>query len=205
MAEAKLSHLRQDFDRRILLSMKLVSDVETLPIHRRQIEAVAEAAFLRMFMSWEGFLEESFLRYLIGAKAPCGYCPRRLVSVTKIETARSLVCANRTVGYVRWNVAAEVRNRAKTYFIDGEPYWGALASTTSEINEMNIVRNRITHDSHIAQERFGELITDAYGYRIKGMTPGRFLLSPMKGLSKSMRNLNRYATILQGASARIIN
>ena len=170
-----LSHVLLDFQKGINSSINLISRIQNLGIPRIQLEIIVEMAFLRIFVAWESFLEESFIRYAVGAASPSGYTSNALIHPQNIGHALELVLSGRD--YVPWNSASEVTRRSALYFQDGEPYRSALETAATELDEMNTIRNRITHKSINSKSNFNAFIRRKFGHGVRGMTPGRFLLT----------------------------
>ena len=170
-----LSHVLLDFQKGINSSINLISRIQNLGIPRIQLEIIVEMAFLRIFIAWESFLEESFIRYAVGAASPSGYTPNALIHPQNIGHALELVLSGRD--YVPWNSASEVTRRSALYFQDGEPYRSALETAATELDEMNTIRNRITHKSINSKSNFNAFIRRKFGHGVRGMTPGRFLFT----------------------------
>jgi len=170
-----LSHVLTDFQKGIDSSINLLSSIKSLGIPRIQVEIIVEMAFLRIFVTWEHFLEESFIRYAVGAASPSGYAPNTLIHPQNIGHALELILSGRN--YVPWNSASEVTRRSALYFEGGEPYRRALDPAAAELDEMNTIRNRITHKSVNSKNNFKAFIRTKFGHGIRGMTPGRFLLT----------------------------
>lgn len=175
MSRAKLQPILTELDRQIKSSSKLVSDVKRLGLPRVQLEIIAELAFLRVFMAWENFLEESFVRYLVGGASPSGYRPKSFVHPPTLDVARKLMRGERE--YVKWNSSSAIIARSGIYFDDGAPYKTALQGITAELDAMNIIRNRITHKSLFSTNKFKVFVRIEFGHGINGMTPGRLLLT----------------------------
>ena len=114
-----VSHVLVDFQKGIDSSTNLLSRIQNLGIPRIQVEMVTEMAFLRIFVAWESFLEESFIRYAVGAASPSGYAPNTLIHPKSIGHALELVLSLRD--YVPWNSVSEVVGRSALYFEGGEP------------------------------------------------------------------------------------
>jgi len=173
---ASLLHILKDLERNINNCQNLVFKVKILCMPRIQVEMITELSFLRIFIAWENFLEESFIRYLVGAKSPSGYIPKRTVSPSNMEIAKKILSGERKE-YIRWNSASEVVARAEIYFKDGEPYANAIRGATIDLDDMNIIRNRITHMSSTSKTKFNNFVRRRFGHGKSGMTPGRFLLT----------------------------
>ncbi len=170
-----LSHVLVDLQRGINGSTNLISKVRSFGIPRIQLEMIVEMAYLRIFVSWESFLEESFIRYATGAIPPSGHAPNTLIHPQNIGHALELVLSGRD--YISWNSASEVIQRSTLYFQDGEPYRSALEPAITDLDEMNIIRNRIAHKSVKSKSKFNSFIRRKFGHSVRGMTAGRLLLT----------------------------
>jgi len=201
MPRVQLSQVLRELERQVNSGQNLVITGKTFGFPQIQIEIIAEMAFLRVFMAWENFLEESFIRYLVGAASPAGYCPERFVNPPNMVIAEKLIKGERE--YVRWNSASDVINRSDLFFKDGEPYKNVLQGATTELNEMNTIRNRIAHKSTYSKNKFTDFVRRTFGHRIRGMTPGRFLLTP-KDASSRITYFDHYVEIIKYASRTII-
>jgi hypothetical protein len=197
----KISHVLVDFQKGTDSSTNLVSRVRDVGIPRTQLEIVAEMAFLRIFVAWESFLEESFIRYAAGAASPSGYTPIVLTRAQNLGHALELVSSGRD--YAHWNSASEVIRRAALYFQDGEPYRSALEPASIELDEMNTIRNRITHKSVHSKHHFNAFVRRKFGYGIRGMTPGRYLLTSSPTLPPNT-SLDYYIEVMKIASGKIV-
>lgn len=198
-----LSHVLKELRRRIDSSQNLVAEVRNLGMSKIKVEIIAELAFLRIFMAWENFLEESFIRYAIGAESPSGYKPTKLVNPQNMAHALNLICSGRD--YVSWNSASEVVSRSDIFFKDGEPYKNILEGVAGNLNDMNTIRNGIAHKSPISRKKFHDFvrIRTRFGHGIRGITPGRFLLRFMSPTPQTTF-LGHYVAIIGAASRMVI-
>lgn len=142
----------------------------------RHREIVTELAFLRAFLAWELFLEETFVLYLLGKKPPKGRSPHRYVSPPTREVAENIVIPEGR-DYVSWTVASTVADRATRFFRGGEPFAPALRSQINTLNEMRTIRNAIAHWQSSAQDKFKNVVRNkpGIGSYPAGLTVGGFL------------------------------
>lgn len=182
-------------------SQNLITKVRNSGIPQIQVEIIVELAFLRIFIAWENFLEESFIRYLVGAKSRSGYSPKRFVNPPNMKIAINLISAERE--YIRWNSSSEVIARSEIYFRNGEPYKSILQGVITDLDDMNTIRNRIAHRSTISKKKFNDFVRRKFGYGVSGMTPGRLLLTTMPSASQTTF-LDYYVGIIRTASTMII-
>jgi len=196
-----LSHVLLDLRKGISSSTNLITKVISFGIPQIQLEMIVEMAYLRIFVSWESFLEESFIRYTTGAIPPSGNAPVTLIHPQNIGHALDLVVAGRD--YISWNSASEVIQRSALYFQDGEPYRSALEPASIELDEMNTIRNRITHKSMHSKSQFNAFVRRKFGHGVRGMTPGRYLLtSPLSPPPNTF--LDYYIEVIKIASTMIV-
>ena len=139
---------------------------------------MVELAFLRSFLAWERFLEESFLLYLLGKRAPRGRQPRRFAMPPDAKAARELVLGSRR--YATWDGPATL-DRAKVFFRAGRPYANAIEPRRYLLQEVQTVRNAIAHQSEVARRKFEKLVRDKLGTLPPKTTVGKFLTTAVSG------------------------
>lgn len=202
MQKPQLKAILGDFLSQIKSSQALLNKVKSLRMPRIYIEMVTELAFLRLLLAWENFLEESFIRYMVGSKSPSGFCPARTVTPATLRKALEIICGDRQ--YVEWISASEVIRRAERFFKDGEPYKNALESALTDLSEMNTIRNRIAHRSKSSKEKFSDLVRRKLGYGKQGMTSGRFLLTAKPMTSPQIVFFDDYVKLIETAGRIIV-
>lgn len=187
-------------------SNNLVSKIRGLRLPYFEVKIITELAFLRIFIAWECFLEDSFIKYLVGAPSLSGRNnPKSFVNPPNIEKAREILLGERKRGYIGWNSANTVIHRANIYFKGGEPYSSALTPFITEIDDINTIRNRIAHKSKKATQKFNEFIRREFGYGTRGMTPGRLLLTTNTFASRiTITYFDYYLRIIRTASQKIV-
>jgi len=137
-----------------------------------RIDALYEIAYLRVFIAWEEFLEQTFLRYICGCVSALGAC-------TLINPAyRSLADANAAVlrgnDFVSWADPVKVIQRSRRYLTLGF-HETVLSSDLSRLESFKAVRNRIAHSSEHARDEFDIATRSLALRRYSGSSPGRFL------------------------------
>jgi hypothetical protein len=165
-------------------------------LDNRKIELYMCLYFLKIHLSWEAFLESSFVRYLCGHKSPSGVSPNLLISRQScISNALTTILQGKN--YLNWS-PDETISRSQQYFYRGEPFSSAISAARNELNNLHIIRNRIAHRSEYAQKNFRNVVRSEIGFNPRGMTPGRFLMmkKPSSGRKKIIY-LSHYLDILQ--------
>ena len=161
-------------------------------ITRRRSDSMVELAFLRSFLAWERFLEESFILYLLGKQPPRGSRPRRFAMAPDAKAAQEFVCEGR--GYTTWD-GSSTMTRARRFFRGGRPYTNAIEPRRHLLSEAQTIRNAIAHESQAARQRFETLVRDKLGTLPPKTTIGRFLSTQIPG---SVRVESYFAFYLDG-------
>jgi len=165
-------------------------------------EMVTELAFLRAFLAWEAFLEESFILYLWGKQPPKGHSPIRYASPPTREVAEQLVAEGRD--YADWTVASKVIKRAERYFKDGKPFSPALRSQLHMFEEMKTIRNAIVHSSTFSQEKLKGLMRRKLSTYPPNLTAAGFLAMTVPGSSPPESFLEAYLSRILLAAETIV-
>jgi len=173
-------------------------------LDNRKIELYVCLYFLKIHLSWEAFLESTFVRYICGHPCPSGNSPILLIrKQTSIANALSTILAGKN--YLAWS-PDETINRTKIYLHMGEPYSSAISAAKHELTNIYVIRNRIAHRSEYAQNNFRQLIRSEIGYNPRGMTPGRFLMTKkaISGTRNKITYLDYYLYILHSLCNQIV-
>ena len=177
MARTRLDLVLYDLQRAISDSKNYVLKMEQLKqagsLTRREYEKNVAQAFLDCFMSWETFLSESFVLYLVWKKTPSGYGPQLLSRFTLKRLAYDAIKGRRR--FFPWNSPDEVIIAAEKFFVNGDPYKSILGATKVILKELIPIRNRIPHSSKESRAAFEKLARDKLSVLTTGLTPGSFL------------------------------
>lgn len=146
-----------------------------------QVELFAELSFLRMYVSWESFLEESFSRFLCGARGASGTRPVSCAKPRSIDHAKSLLIGLERGGrYADWSKRDTVVSRAELFFRHGAPFVGPLSAAARDLDDMRLIRDCIAHRSHTVRDNLAKLVHRRTGVAHR-YSPGRFLLRTAPG------------------------
>ena len=170
-------------------------------VHVRDVEEIAGLALLKMTLAWESFVEETFLRYLCGAKSAAGMAPTLLAPkhLTLPAAFKSLVGSAQFLG---WHPNTTVKRAAKHFDPAGDPFLTPVGGAKSVLIEMADVRNRIAHRSDHSVQVFQDVVRNHFGAVPRGMTPGRFLLGP---LPSGVTAFDHYAAQLAATAYLVAN
>lgn len=166
-------------------------------------DSIVELAFLRGFLAWESFLEESFLLHMLGKQPKRGRAPHRYVLPPSRKAALTMTAEGRD--YAKWEVASEVATRATRFFRDGRPYTTPLRGAQSKLDNARMLRNAVAHRSEKAQTTFETLArTELGGALPPGLTVGGFLNMPRPATAPPESFLEHYLAVLQLVAEQIV-
>jgi hypothetical protein len=137
-----------------------------------RIEALYEVSFLRLFLAWEDFLEESFIRYMCGFSHALGRETLVNRPPRKIENARIAFFAGEP--FVSWYNPQRVQKRLVKHVGNGL-HELVLLSNQSRLEWFAAVRHRVAHGSDKAALDFRNATLSLCGRTFRGARPGRFL------------------------------
>jgi len=129
------------------------------PIHPEQAKKIFSLAFLDVLVGWEDFIAACFIRYLAGAKAPSGYCPRlRTGECESIKHAYEVLSGiegfDPLKRFLRWSSWNEILQKARIFFENGEPFSSVTDQERQRLNDAFIIRNRVAHSSEKCRHDF---------------------------------------------------
>ena len=211
MKHRQLDRVLSTFTERLDSSQQLASNANlwlaqtgTLQPRFRAEDAnsISEFAFLRAFLAWESFLEDTFVLYLLGKLPPRGRAPRRFGIPPTYDRAYELVREGAPFG--KWNSMPQVIGRAERFFRSGQPYRGALVNRTSRFDELNTLRNKIAHTTSSAASKFEGLVRSKLGIFPAGTTVGSFLATTVPQSAPPQSFFDYYLDVLRASADAIV-
>jgi hypothetical protein len=143
--------------------------------HVSRVETLYELAYLRLFIEWEVFLEESLTRYMCGYTSHC-YNPAPTARLgafcNSLGLAVSTILGGRN--YLLWHNPNKVIDQAKIW-LSACPHEVVIASHRADLESYAAVRHRIAHGQQDAKLKFDLATMALVGQRYRGARPGRFL------------------------------
>ncbi len=139
-----------------------------------QKDFLISSAFLKMFIFWESFVEDSFSKYLTGETSTDGTTVTCFVSPNNRDHASKILIG--TQKYVDWANHEIVRRLAKLYFEDGDPIASNLASIAQHLSDLKTIRNAAAHLSTTTQLQLDALSTRVLGHTISNTTVAVFVM-----------------------------
>ena len=166
-------------------------------------DLVTKFAFFQTFLTWEIFLEESFIDYLMGESLPRGSVVRLITrSPSSRDDARRMAIPPGRP-YADWTTANNVINNASRFFGQGKPY-SVLTSQQGTLSEIKIIRNSIAHSSESSQRTFKQLVRRKLGSYPSGLTKGGFLAMTVPGYSPPISFFEYYCSTFSYLASKII-
>jgi hypothetical protein len=162
-------------------ALALVSQLTTIET-RLPRQYVAELIVVRLFSLFEAIVEDSACRMVCGARYCDGTSPNLLRPrpTRSFEQARD---AMRKFGRtnqrneLRWNRANEIVSNLENLFSRNEHFVATLLGHGIFISDLRKVRNHIAHGTKDTYQDFQAVVSNLYGARVPGLTPGKILLS----------------------------
>jgi hypothetical protein len=179
--------LDADFARRVNETLKIVSSTETLwltappasavrqQLKVPQLEALYESVYLRIFSTWESYIEDVLVRFMAGYETP-GHRPVRVSPnsvLSSVRAARAHLYGN--LDYLLWHNPVKAADRIARY-VANSPIELTLRSQGVRIQAFADIRHRIAHDTDDSKVKFRSAALLVTGNEYGGK-PGRLLRS----------------------------
>ena len=180
-----MPRLGRAFADQVALSLQITASTEALwltappasEVRKRlkvpQLEALYESTFLRLFTSWESYLEATVVRFMAGFEAPT-YRPN---APTDSAIERTVTAAQaRLYGgrdYLLWHHPTRSADRCARFLI-ASPVEAVLRANQIQLINYAAIRHYIAHSSSDAKRSF-EIAAAAISGASATATPGRFL------------------------------
>lgn len=141
----------------------------------RQLEALYEATFLRVFAAFESFLEDSLAHYMSGY-GTASYTPVAAAGKAihpTVSGALQTLYGNRS--YLLWHDMARDISRSRANLVSC-PVETALAAKQQRLEDYAAIRHHIAHNSKDSRAKFEAAASRLTGSQ-HGGRPGRMLRS----------------------------
>lgn len=161
---------------------------------------VISSAFLKMFIYWESFVEDSLSKYLTGELSIVGTKVTRFVSPNDREHALKILIGSQK--YVDWANYEIVRRLANLYLENGEPLASNLAAISTELSDLKTARNAAAHLSSTTQHQLDALSSRVLGRTITNTDVATFMMH-LHPSDSSKTVLQYYQNLLDIAAENI--
>ena len=165
-------------------------------------DMIVENLILKIYSSWESFLENIFIAYMLGNKSDNGTAIIKYVSPRDAEHAYNLIKS--ITPYPDWTDIDKILINAENFFEDGGPF-SLLKTLKSEINAVKKIRNAIAHTSRKANQDFENLVRGKVGHLPADISPARFISDYKNGTRRnSPTYFEHYIEFLKNSSTMLV-
>jgi hypothetical protein len=126
MPNSELNKVKDEFKQQMKRSFELIQSIYKIkpPLLQDQIYMIYELSFLKFFLAWEWFIENTFILYILGHRTDIRYMPKAYVRPKDQYHAYQFIKEGRE--YADWTSPDIVIRKANLFFEDGEPYKNVL-------------------------------------------------------------------------------
>lgn len=176
----------------------------TYKVVRNLREFVCESAFLRIFIAWETFVENSFVDYLLNEPSILNNRPAKWVNPISKEHAQEIIIGNQR--YMDWSNPETIRKISQIFFHQGYVFNTSLSAINNDLMDLKTIRNSAAHMSSTTSGKLDGLSTRVLNNPSVNFTAYRLLFSvdPRTGAA-NLTVLDRYLQILDVAAEQIAN
>ena len=163
-------------------------------VAKRDVEHIYGAIFLGAYASFEGMLEDLFLK-LLTARVRLPRSVRSKVTFRSDIVARTIIFEGRN--YVDWLPYERTLKRAENLFYGGRPFTRLDSNEKGLIKAVCTIRNAIAHQSGHARKQFDKDVVSNLTLAPRERTPTGFLRS----LHSSAPSVTRYEQLIRDLTA----
>jgi hypothetical protein len=174
------------------------------PLHHARLELIYELAYLKVFILWEMFLEESFLYYLCGRESSNHGVAKMMPTKSfsrSLKDAENAMLAGKD--YFLWSNAGKVLKMVKKH-VDNGRHEIVVSASRGPLEHYAAIRNRIAHGQPDAIQKFNNAVLALSGRRNYGSRAGRFLRDIDTGALPQRRWLDSIARALKAYANAVV-
>jgi hypothetical protein len=165
---------------------------------------ISESAFLKMFVAWETFVENSFIDYLINEESIMLRRPAKWATPIDRKHAHQIIIGNQK--YMDWSNPETVRNISKIFFHQGYIFATSLSAINTDLMDMKTIRNSAAHLSSTTSDKLDGLATRILGTPCHNYQAYQLLFATDPRSAPSVQTvLQRYLALIDIAAEQIAN
>ena len=169
-----------------------------------QRDFIIESSFLKFFISWENFLENSFLDFLLGEPSIRGTVILRHANPIDRSHAHKILIG--TQKYVDLANPEIVRRLSKLYFDNTNPIETVISSIQTDIFDLKTIRNAAAHISSTTSHEIDALATRKLQRQCINFTVSQLILAFDPAAAVNTQTfLTTYTNLLDAAADNIAN
>ena len=165
--------------------------------------ALIELAFLRSFLAWESFLEESFLLYILGKKPRHRKLARKRYVLPAGHKHAQTFLLPEGGSYAEWDKPDKVLARANKLLRGGEPFESAISPRRNTLLDMHAIRNALVHRSDTSRLSFEKVARNSLGTLPPNITVGSYLDTLLPHSTPPLTQLEAYLVAIEKAADQI--
>jgi hypothetical protein len=176
----------------------------TYKIARNLREFICESAFLRIFIAWETFLENSFVDYLLNEPSILNNRPAKWVNPINKEHAQEIIIGNQR--YMDWSNPEAIRKMSQIFFHQGYLFNTTLSAINNDLMDLKAIRNSAAHMSSTTSGKLDGVSARILNTPCNNYTAYMllFYIDP-RSVVANQTVLDRYLRILDVAAEQIAN
>lgn len=167
-------------------------------------EFICESAFLRIFISWETFIENCFVDYLLNEPSILNNRPAKWVNPIDKDHAQQIIIGNQR--HMDWSNPEAIRKISQIFFHQGYVFNTALSAINNDLMDLKTIRNSAAHSSSTTSSKLDGLSARILNTPCNNYTAYKLLFSVdprTAALNQSV--LDRYLQILDVTAEQIAN
>ena len=167
-------------------------------------EFISEAAFLRIYIAWETFVENCLVDYLLNEPSVLNNRPAKWVNPIDKEHAHQIIIGNQR--HMDWSNPETIRKISKIFFHQGYIFNTSLSAINNDLMDLKTIRNSAAHISSTTASKLDGLSTRILNTPCSGYTSYKLLFSiDPRSAVPNTKVLNRYLQIIDVAAEQIAN
>ena len=126
-------------------------------LSQNERDFITDSAYIKIFISWETFLENCFIQYMLGERSILGNEITRYVQPLHEKHANDLLIG--TQRYVDWSNPETVKKLSILHFASGNPFDVYISSMMSDLFDLKNIRNAAVHLSSTTRQQLDSIGT----------------------------------------------
>ncbi|EKS7780432.1 hypothetical protein MQ089_10695 [Edwardsiella anguillarum] len=127
---------------------------------KKKKDFIIESAFLKMFIFWETFVEDSFLCYLTDKTDGIENKPITYAKANDDRHAATMIIGQGN--FVNWSNHEAILKMSKAFFKDGVPFHDSFRSIQNTLSDLRRIRNNTAHVSSSTKIEFIRVVTRTF-------------------------------------------
>lgn len=173
-------------------------------IVRNLREFICESAFLRIFIAWETFVENSFVDYLVNEPSILNNRPAKWANPIDKDHAQQIIIGNQN--HMDWSNPEAIRKISKIFFHQGYVFTTSLGAINNDLMDLKTIRNSAAHMSSTTASKLDGLSTRILGTPCTNYTAYKLLFSvDPRSATPNQTVLDRFLQLMDVAAEQIAN